>query len=57
MTTDVRRTNSIQRPETGWARSRRLRGHGIRTCVRATVDGEAVQLRQGADWNIVRGED
>ncbi|MER6678596.1 hypothetical protein [Streptomyces sp. NPDC000983] len=44
-------------PETGWARARRLRGEPVRTCVRARLDGDAGQLRQDADWNVVRGED
>jgi hypothetical protein len=47
----------VRRAETGWARARGLRGQGIRTCVRATLDNEAGRLRQGDDWNVVRGED
>ncbi|MFI8305459.1 hypothetical protein ACIF80_18845 [Streptomyces sp. NPDC085927] len=43
--------------ETGWAKARRLRGQRIRTCERATLDGDARQTRQGGDWNVVRGED
>ncbi|MER6082897.1 hypothetical protein [Streptomyces sp. NPDC001833] len=45
------------RPETGWARARRLRGRGIRTCMRATLDNDPGQARQEDDWNVVRGED
>ncbi|MEU9731837.1 hypothetical protein [Streptomyces sp. NPDC048002] len=46
-----------RRPETGWAKARRLRGEPLRTWVRAKFDGEAGQTRQEADWNVVRGED
>ncbi|MGW1506374.1 hypothetical protein ACWCQW_49425 [Streptomyces mirabilis] len=57
MTVEVRKTGTVRRPETGWARARRLRGRGIRTCERATLDGDTQQLRQDDDWNVVRGED
>ncbi|MFF1298333.1 MULTISPECIES: hypothetical protein [unclassified Streptomyces] len=57
MTVEVRKTFTGSRPETGWARARRLRGQAIRTCVRATLDGDTGQLRDGADENVVRGED
>ena len=53
----VMKTGSVRRAETGWAKARRLRGQGIRTWVRATIDGEAGQARRGEDWNVVRGED
>ncbi|MFE4669739.1 hypothetical protein ACFRI7_30140 [Streptomyces sp. NPDC056716] len=43
--------------ETGWARSRRLRGRPIRTCRRAVLDGEAGRPPRGDDRHIVRGTD
>lgn len=49
--------STIRRPYTEWARARRLRGRRIRTCVRATVDGDDIQLRRGLEGNIVRGDD
>ncbi|MDQ0604591.1 hypothetical protein QF037_008936 [Streptomyces canus] len=57
MTVEVRKTIAASRPETGWARARRLRGRGIRTYVPATIDDDTGQLRDGADGNVVRGED
>ncbi|WP_210571013.1 hypothetical protein OG800_42095 [Streptomyces sp. NBC_00445] len=58
MTVEARKTTpAVRRPETGWARARRVRGQSIRTCMRATIDGDAGQLRRGDDWNVVRGED
>lgn len=50
-------TPAVRRPETGWARARRLRGQTIRTCVRAKMDGAPGQTRSQDDWNVVRGED
>ncbi|MFF9209101.1 MULTISPECIES: hypothetical protein [unclassified Streptomyces] len=49
----------IRRPETGWARARRLRRqHALRTCQPAVDDpAGAPASRTGAEWNIVRGED
>ncbi|MEU6577888.1 hypothetical protein [Streptomyces sp. NPDC046805] len=57
MTTEASNPIVVRRPETGWARARRLRGQGIRTCMRATLDNNAGRLRQGDGWNVVRGED
>ncbi|MFE1443568.1 hypothetical protein [Streptomyces sp. NPDC058739] len=57
MTGEASITTVARPPETGWARARRLRGQSIRTCVRAIADGNAAQPRQGADANVVRGED
>ncbi|MEU2617845.1 hypothetical protein ABZ642_06680 [Streptomyces sp. NPDC007157] len=51
------KTGSVRGSETGWAKARRLRGKGIRTWVRATIDGDAGRPRRGDDWNVVRGED
>ncbi|MGJ5756208.1 hypothetical protein FB563_8095 [Streptomyces puniciscabiei] len=44
--------------ETGWAKARRRRDRGVRTCLPAVMDRRSAQ-RQGAtaDDNIVRGED
>ncbi|AKJ09002.1 hypothetical protein ABB07_02865 [Streptomyces incarnatus] len=44
--------------ETGWAKARRRRDRGVRTCLPAVVDRRSAR-RQGAaaDDNIVRGED
>ncbi|MFG3025022.1 hypothetical protein ACGFZQ_42115 [Streptomyces sp. NPDC048254] len=57
MTAEVSNPTAVRRPETGWSRARRLRGQGIRTCMRATLDNNAGRLRQRDDWNVVRGED
>lgn len=44
--------------ETGWAKARRRRDRGVRTCLPAVADRGHAQ-RQGAvaEDNIVRGED
>ncbi|MFC5957390.1 hypothetical protein ACFP51_23855 [Streptomyces pratens] len=57
MTVEVRKKDTVHPSETGWARARRLRGQRIRTCERATLDGDAGQVRRGGDWNVVRGKD
>jgi hypothetical protein len=57
VTTDVSTKTTARRPETGWAKARRRRGKGLRTCLPATVDRTARQDRVDAEWNIVRGED
>ncbi|MER6274422.1 hypothetical protein [Streptomyces sp900105755] len=57
MTAEVSNPIVARRPETGWARARRLRGQGIRTCLRPKLDDNAGRMRQGDDWNVVRGED
>ncbi|MFD9462656.1 hypothetical protein [Streptomyces sp. NPDC060027] len=45
------------RTETGWAKARRPRKSGPRTCVPATADRTARQDPSAPEWNIVRGED
>ncbi|MFJ8787629.1 hypothetical protein [Streptomyces sp. NPDC102462] len=55
--TPRKETTTPRSPETGWARARRLRGQGIRTCVRATADGRAADGLRGDEGNVVRGED
>ncbi|MGW2962416.1 hypothetical protein ACWDGI_28690 [Streptomyces sp. NPDC001220] len=57
MAAEASKPTAVRRPETGWARARRLRGPGIRTCMRATLDNDAGRLRHRDDWNVVRGED
>ncbi|MGW3679391.1 hypothetical protein [Streptomyces prasinus] len=62
MTVDVRKKDTVRPSETGWARARRLRGQGIRTCERATIDRAAAdggvgRSRREGEWNVVRGED
>ncbi|MCD9874527.1 hypothetical protein [Streptomyces guryensis] len=49
----------IRRPETGWARARRLRGKGVlRTCVPAVLEQGTTRTDQLCpEGNIVRGED
>ncbi|MFF7445334.1 MULTISPECIES: hypothetical protein [unclassified Streptomyces] len=59
MTAHTLDTSVTRRPETGWARARRLRERaGLRTCVPAVAetDGSAV-VRPSTEGNIVRGED
>ncbi|MGP4053115.1 hypothetical protein [Streptomyces sp. 2A115] len=57
MTADVRKKDTIRRPETGWAKARRRRGSQVRTYVPAIADRETRQVHVSPDWNIVRGED
>ncbi|MFJ4681959.1 hypothetical protein ACIQNG_08000 [Streptomyces sp. NPDC091377] len=57
LTKPGRTTSAAPRAETGWARSRRLREQPIRTCVRATFDGDTGQKPPAEDSYIVRGED
>ncbi|MEV7323124.1 hypothetical protein [Streptomyces sp. NPDC093970] len=57
MTAEASSPTAVRRAETGWARARRLRGRGIRTCLRAKFDQDAGQPRQDDDGIIVRGED
>ncbi|SDD75477.1 hypothetical protein [Streptomyces prasinopilosus] len=62
MTVEVGKKDTVRPSETGWARARRLRGQGIRTCQRATIDraaadGDAGRTRREGEWNVVRGED
>ena len=43
---------------TGWARARRTRGEGVRTCVPAVLDRRPVRPPgDGSEDTIVRGED
>ncbi|MEU6405065.1 hypothetical protein [Streptomyces sp. NPDC046985] len=51
----------VRRAETGWATARRVRRNGVRTCLPA-IDATGPRRERGgpengADWNIVRGED
>ncbi|MEU1457032.1 hypothetical protein [Streptomyces avermitilis] len=46
MTVQLRNKGTVRRPETGWAKARRLRGQGIRACERATTDGDAGQMQR-----------
>ncbi|MFI8091183.1 hypothetical protein ACIF9R_23160 [Streptomyces sp. NPDC086080] len=59
MTTEISVTPRTRRPETGWARARRLRGKApLRTCrpaVAPTITSTVPDT--GAEGNIVRGED
>ncbi|MGW7522208.1 hypothetical protein [Streptomyces sp. NPDC054783] len=49
---------SVPYAETGWAKARRRRNRGVRTCLPAVVDrGSARRLGTGSEENIVRGED
>ncbi|MDX3570987.1 hypothetical protein [Streptomyces sp. ID05-47C] len=51
---------TARRPETGWARARRLRSAkaALRTWIPAVeAPGTAPATRFGAEGNIVRGED
>ncbi|MDW8471098.1 hypothetical protein PV413_09750 [Streptomyces scabiei] len=45
--------------ESGWAKSRRRRGKGVRLCLPAVADrsDSAGVTRAGADTHIVRGDD
>lgn len=59
MTSEISDKPRPRRPETGWARARRLRGKDpLRTCLPA-VDhgGPSVASAPETEANIVRGED
>ncbi|GAB2758343.1 hypothetical protein [Streptomyces bullii] len=59
MTSQTSEKPVARRPETGWARARRLRGKdALRTCLPAVEDrGAPGTPLPGPDGNIVRGED
>ena len=58
MTAHTREKPAVQRSETGWAKARRLRRKGVRTCLPAVEDCKGRhEEHTGAEWNIVRGED
>ncbi|MFG2127169.1 hypothetical protein ACGFNV_05150 [Streptomyces sp. NPDC048751] len=58
MTAHAMENPVVRRPETGWARARRLRGKGVRTWISAVDARTAAPVdRAGPDSNIVRGED
>ncbi|MEV7891527.1 hypothetical protein ACWD3I_23010 [Streptomyces sp. NPDC002817] len=59
MTAHILEKPVARRPETGWARARRLRGRAaVRTCVPAVVDSEGTcGVCPAGEGNIVRGED
>ncbi|MFG3200649.1 hypothetical protein [Streptomyces sp. NPDC048192] len=49
---------SLPYAETGWAKARRRRNRGVRTCLAAVMDRDSAQQRRTAsEDNIVRGED
>jgi hypothetical protein len=49
---------SLPYAETGWAKARRRRNRGVRTCLPAVVDRDSSQQRRTAlEDNIVLGED
>ncbi|MFF3846746.1 hypothetical protein [Streptomyces sp. NPDC002328] len=60
MTSQLEEKPTVRRPETGWARARRLRRAGAapRTCLPAVeLPGAAPARPYGAEGNIVRGDD
>ncbi|MBT3150298.1 hypothetical protein HTV45_05240 [Streptomyces sp. CHD11] len=59
MTTEISGKPRPRRPETGWARARRLRGKDpLRTCLPAVERGTpSTRPATGAEENIVRGDD
>ncbi|WP_367319179.1 hypothetical protein [Streptomyces sp. HUAS ZL42] len=58
MTARPKDSSVVRRPETGWARARRMRGKGVRTWVSAVEVRNAAPTEQsGQESNIVRGED
>lgn len=59
MTPQAKEKTPIRRPETGWARARRLRSeHALRTWMPAVEEpGGPPALQTGGDAHIVRGED
>ncbi|KES08261.1 hypothetical protein BU52_04360 [Streptomyces toyocaensis] len=59
MTSEISDTPRTRRPETGWARARRLRGKDpVRTCLPAVDRGSSSSVPgTGTEENIVRGVD
>ncbi|GAA2543463.1 MULTISPECIES: hypothetical protein [Streptomyces] len=58
MTSETSDEPRPRRPETGWARARRLRAEEpLRTCLPAVERGTSEAPEKGAEGNIVRGED
>ncbi|MFE9774689.1 hypothetical protein ACFYOV_24050 [Streptomyces sp. NPDC005931] len=58
MTSEISEKPALKRPETGWARARRLRGKDpLRTCLPAVIRDPSGTADAGAEENIVRGED
>ncbi|MES5817467.1 hypothetical protein [Streptomyces sp. RG80] len=59
MTAHILEKPVARRPETGWARARRLRERaGMRTCVPAVVESDGSStVCLSTEGNIVRGED
>ncbi|MFK4155252.1 hypothetical protein ACI2LV_25160 [Streptomyces fungicidicus] len=59
MTSETTDKPRLRRPETGWARARRLSGREqLRTCLPAVYRGTAATSpHTGFEGNIVRGED
>ncbi|MEV7788174.1 hypothetical protein AB0O72_22720 [Streptomyces sp. NPDC088106] len=63
MTTEISHIPRTRRPETGWARARRLRGKDpLRTCLPAVERGtpstpSGTGTGTGTEENIVRGDD
>ncbi|MER6572972.1 hypothetical protein ABT288_44220 [Streptomyces sp. NPDC001093] len=58
MTAHATEKPSVPYAETGWAKARRRRNRGVRTCLPAVVDRGSVQRQgTGPEENIVRGED
>ncbi|MCT7355584.1 hypothetical protein N4P33_26010 [Streptomyces sp. 15-116A] len=59
MTSEISDKPRPRRPETGWARARRLRGQDpLRTCLPAVVDRTSSTTSNGSmEETIVRGED
>ncbi|WP_329140110.1 hypothetical protein [Streptomyces sp. NBC_00670] len=60
MTAHIAETCVADRPETGWAKARQVRGKGVRTCVPAVEErGElrGTEAVRDSEGNIIRGED
>lgn len=60
MTAHTEEKPASRRPETGWARARRVRRGAAapRTCLAAVaLPGTVAGMQSGPEWNIVRGED
>ncbi|CAL9347223.1 hypothetical protein SUDANB126_00403 [Streptomyces sp. enrichment culture] len=58
MIPEIGDTPRPRRPESGWARARRLRGEEpLRTCLPAVDRGASGAPGRDTEGNIVRGED
>ncbi|WP_192918271.1 hypothetical protein [Streptomyces spectabilis] len=58
MTARTGKSEVLRLHETGWAKARRLRGRGVRTCLSPVPDdGARPAASASPDGHVVRGDD